>query len=423
MPAGAARVISAHSPARQRSTDLHLSPKTIPSETVSVHSPTLFAVAAILLALVTSVLHAVWHFNRQIPGLRLWAQSYLAASAFCITLLLRNQLPEAVSVVLAQTASALSVYLCWLGSRDYMRQAPVAHRYAAGAFAVLLAISLFFTVVQPDVGARFALLSFFVGVFYLLTARTLARGPWRDAPARWLLAGVMCLHGVWVLVRPALFGLADPSQVGMLGRLPQFVVLESTVASVLIAFGVLMLANEHVTRELRHLAEVDPLTSVFNRRAFLTLIDKGLSHAQREGVALPVLVMDLDHFKKINDTWGHRCGDEVLRHFTRLSLQCLRNEDVMGRLGGEEFAIFLPGANDQGAAAVAERLRALLEAKPLDAERRIALTVSIGVALSVPGDTAESILQRADEAMYLAKARGRNRVELLLARAAEPFPA
>ncbi|BEP91974.1 GGDEF domain-containing protein [Acidovorax sp. sif1233] len=381
---------------------------------VSVHSPTLVILAAILSALVTAVLYAVWHFNKNIPGLRLWTLSFLGASVFCATLLARERMPEVPAVVLAQGANALAAYLCWLGSRAYMGRPPIAHRYAAAAIVSLVALSVYFTVAQPHPGARFALAGWFAGVCFLLTARTLAQGGFRRVPARYLLAGVMAFHGVCVLVRPVIFRLAAPSDAGLLTQLSQFVVLEATVALVMIAFGVLMLTNEFVTSELRHLAEIDPLTSVFNRRAFITLLDKGLSNAQRTRAALPVLVMDLDHFKKINDTGGHQCGDDALRHFVDLAHRCLRREDVMGRLGGEEFAIFLPNADGPGAAGVAERLRALVESEPMDAERRrVALTVSIGITLSTSGDSAEAVLQRADEAMYLAKARGRNRVEVV----------
>lgn len=381
--------------------------------TVAVHSPTLVILAAILLVLVTAVLSTVWHFNRNIPGLRLWAQSFLCASLFCSTLLVRDHMPEVLSVVLVQALSALGAYLCWLGARAYMGRAPLAQRYAAAAIAVLLALSVYFTAVVPHVGARFFLAGVFSGGCFLLTAHTLARGRFRRVPMRYLLAGVFGVHGAWVLVRPLLFQLAAQSQTHLLEQLPQWVVLEATVALVLIAFGVLMLANEYVTRELRHLAEVDPLTSVFNRRAFLLLLDKGLSHSQRARAPLAVLVVDLDHFKKINDTWGHQCGDDALRHFVRLSQQCLRGEDVMGRQGGEEFAIFLPGTDGAAAAKVAERLRAQVQAQPLHINQRsMALTVSIGVTLSTGEDPAEAVMQRADEAMYLAKKRGRNRVEV-----------
>ena len=381
-----------------------------------MHSPTLVILAAIQAALVTAVLFAVWYFNRGIPGLRAWTLSFLGASVFCVMLLVRHRVPELSAVLVAQGSLAVAALGFLQGSRAYMGRGPL-HRGAWMAVVVLLALSAFFTVVQPHPGARFALTSLFSGICFLLTAYTLAQGGFRRGPVRYLVAGVIALHGAFVLLRPALFKLpAAWAGSDLLPLVSQFVVLESVLALVLIGFGVLMLATEFSTRELKHLAEVDPLTSAFNRRAFLTLLDKAISHAQRARSPLPVLVIDLDYFKKINDTWGHPGGDEVLRHFVWLAHRCLRNEDVMGRLGGEEFAIFLPGAELAGAAAVAERLRALVAAQPApgtgDRQRGIPLTVSIGVALHAAGDTAGAVLQRADEAMYLAKQRGRNRVEV-----------
>lgn len=386
-----------------------------------MHSPTLVIVAAILSTLVTVVLYAVWYFNKHIPGLRLWMLSFLCASVYCINLLVRDHLPLAlwVSVVLTQGSIALAAYLCFQGGRAYMGRAPVPHWIAGCAMAVVLALSVYFTEVQPHLGARFVLSGLMSGVCFLLTAHTIAHGGFRKVPLRYLFAGVLAFHGGFVLLRPLLFRLALPEgavdpESGMVVMLSQFVVMEAMLALVLTAFGALMLTNEFITSELRHLAEVDPLTNVFNRRAFLTLLDKAISSAQRTQTALPVLVMDLDHFKKVNDTWGHRAGDDVLRNFVVLANRCLRKEDVIGRLGGEEFAIFLPNAGGGGAIAVAERLRALVEAHPVvTGQRSIALTVSVGVTLCPGGESADAALQRADEAMYLAKERGRNRVEML----------
>ncbi len=393
-----------------------------------MHSPTLLIVAAILAALVTGVLSAVWLFNRRIPGLRLWAQALFCATVFCINLLLRDHVPLPLSVVLAQSSIALTAYLCLLGAREYMGKAPLGHGVAALALALLLATALFFTLVKPNVQVRIVLTGLVPGVIFIAAAHTLARGGFRKVPARYLFAATVGVHGAFLLLRPLLFKLAAPvegaqPEAGIVAALSQFVVLESTLAVVLVAFGALMLTNEFITNELRHLAEVDPLTNVFNRRAFLTLLDKAISNAQRTQTTLPVLVMDLDHFKKVNDSWGHRAGDDVLRHFVMLAQRCLRKEDVMGRLGGEEFAIFLPNAGAGGAIAVAERLRAMVEAHPVVTEQRsIALTVSVGVTLCAGSESAGTALQRADEAMYLAKERGRNRVEMTVAPAAPLVP-
>jgi len=384
-----------------------------------VHTPTLTVLAALLTALVTAVLYAVWHFNKNIPGLRLWVLSFLCSSVFTVSLLLRSWLPEVLGVVISQGFVALGAYLCLLAGRMYMGRRPFSHLYAVAALGALLALSVVFTEVYPHVGMRFVLMGLGSGVCYLLTARTLTAGGIHRVPARYLLAGVLCLHGLFVLLRPALFTLGGTASDdgglggGLMASVPQFILLEAIVATVLLGFGALILTNEFITNELRHLAEVDPLTSVFNRRAFLTLLDKAVSSAQRTQTPVPVLVLDLDHFKTINDTWGHRAGDDVLRHFVALAIRCLRKEDVMGRLGGEEFAIFLPNAGAEGAHAVAERLRVLVESQPAAAgPQSIALTVSIGIALCGQGDSAGAVLQRADEAMYLAKQRGRNRVEM-----------
>ncbi|MES2612400.1 MAG: GGDEF domain-containing protein [Pseudomonadota bacterium] len=387
-----------------------------------MHSPTLVILSAILAALVTAVLFVMWHFNRNIPGLRLWMLSFLCAFVFSTSLLLREQLPEVLSVAVSQGSVSLAAYLCLLGSRAYMRRRAVSHAYAAVAIGALVLGAIYFTAVRPHLGMRFVFAGLGSGVFFLLTARTLAQGDVRLVPARYLFAVAAALHGLFLLLRPLMFRLGSgagdgPLDATLVARLSQFVVLESVLALVLLAFGTLMLANEFIANELRHLAEVDPLTNVFNRRAFLTLLDKAMSNAQRTGGGgLPVLVMDLDHFKKVNDTWGHQCGDEVLRHFVLLANRCLRREDVLGRLGGEEFAIALPNAGYEGACTVAERLCAMVAAHPVPTDRGgISITVSIGVTLSTPGDTPEAALQRADEAMYLAKKRGRNRVEAVLA--------
>ncbi|WP_243415732.1 GGDEF domain-containing protein [Acidovorax sp. 99] len=347
---------------------------------------------------------------------------------FCANLMLRDHVPQLPSVLLAQGSIALTAYLCLLGAREYMGRAPLRHGMAAVAMVLLLVTVAYFTVVQPHLGVRFVLSGLVPGTCFLFAAHTMAKGGFRKVPARYLFAGTVGVHGVFLLVRPLLFKLAAPAdasqpETGMVAALSQFVVLESTMALVLVAFGALMLTNEFITNELRHLAEVDPLTNVFNRRAFLTLLDKAISNAQRTQTTLPVLVMDLDHFKKVNDSWGHRAGDDVLRHFVMLAQRCLRKEDVMGRLGGEEFAIFLPNAGAGGAIAVAERLRAMVEAHPVVTEQRsIALTVSVGVTLCVGSESAGTALQRADEAMYLAKERGRNRVEMTVAPAAPLVP-
>lgn len=367
------------------------------------------------MGLMAAVFATVWYVNRRIPGLGAWALSYLSGFLFCLDIAARPYLPEVMSVVVAQVGMLLMAYLCLVGCHAYMKRPPLAHRYAAAYMVASVSLSVYFTVGQPHLGARFVIVSLGLGVLFLLAARTLATGGLRRYPARYLTALACGGHGLFLLGRPLLFRVAGgahaPISTG--SAISAFVIIESIVVLNLIGFGLLMLVNEFVTVELRRLAYKDPLTGVFNRRAFLTLLDKATSLASRMGGTLPVLAIDLDHFKKINDTWGHQRGDEALCHFVGVATACLRKPDVIGRMGGEEFAIFLPNTTFDDACVVAERLRTQLAAQPLNSTRGpISLTASIGVTLCGQGESTEIALGRADAAMYRAKEAGRNRVEV-----------
>ncbi|MDC7715396.1 GGDEF domain-containing protein [Vogesella sp. LYT5W] len=388
-----------------------------------MHSPTLVAIAAILMVVMTLMLAAAWRFNPRIAGLGAWTLSYFFGLLVCVNLLLRAVAPELLLVLLTQLSAFLMAWLNWVGTRAYVGAAPVPRRYGVLGAVLLLATAAWFTVVQPEQTIRFTLMSLVVGTLFLLCARTIAQGRLQDHPARYLYALASGGHGLFLLLRPWLFrvgnhGLFDAQHAIVVSHL---VVVESIAAIVLMAFGIVMLANEQVTLELRRIADRDPLTGVFNRRAFLALLDKGSHYAERMAFPLSVLLVDLDHFKKVNDNWGHQLGDRALHHFVTVAQACLRDGDVIGRLGGEEFAIFLPNARLAQAEAIASRLRGALEMQPLrHGEAAIALTASIGVAQRQPQEAPQALLHRADEAMYLAKHNGRNRIELA---ASSPSPA
>lgn len=381
-----------------------------------MHSPTLITFGAMLIALVSCVLFAVWRFNKHIPGLQMWALSYGVGLVPILGLLWREHLPEVLGVLMVQAGMSLGAFLYFWGCSVYTGRRLLSLPRAIIFMGALLLLNLYFTVVQPHLQMRFALGGVGNGIFFLLTARTLAQGGYQRVPMRYLVAAVAGAHGVFLLLRPLLFGIgAVQANASLAAQIPHLIMLEFLIALLFMAFGTLMLANEFTTNELRQLAEIDSLTSIFNRRAFFTLLNKALHQSQRTGMGLAVLVVDLDHFKSINDTYGHQGGDEVLRHFVQTATQCLRQQDVMGRLGGEEFAIFLPGVDAKGAQVVAERLRAAVASRPATLQQGShALTISLGLTLCVPGDTPDTALHRADQAMYQAKERGRNRVELQL---------
>ena len=176
---------------------------------------------------------------------------------------------------------------------------------------------------------------------------------------------------------------------------------------------------------LREQATRDSLTHLWNRSSILEILTRELSRAHRESSPLGVVIVDLDHFKQVNDTHGHPAGDAVLREAARRMQGSIRQYDSLGRYGGEEFLILLPGCGEAESFAQAERLRRnLTQADIRVNDLALHITASFGVTAAVPGDpwTAEGLIRKADEALYVAKKSGRNRVEIL-AYSSEPAPA
>lgn len=169
--------------------------------------------------------------------------------------------------------------------------------------------------------------------------------------------------------------------------------------------------------QLQTLASRDSLTGLLNSRAYYERCQERIDWAERSGQPYAVLFVDLDHFKRINDQHGHEAGDRVLKMVAQVLLQTVRRTDVPGRIGGEEFSVFLPNTDEAGAVKLAEVLRQAIEdCQPDIGTQCLRVTASIGVAAnqgSEPGQGLDSIQRHADQAMYLAKAKGRNRVSVL----------
>lgn len=186
-----------------------------------------------------------------------------------------------------------------------------------------------------------------------------------------------------------------------------------------VGFGSFWMTSAKIRIALEGLANTDPLTGIFNRRIFTSLCEKELLRSLRTGERFSLLMFDLDHFKQVNDRYGHGTGDAVLCAVVEKLRNSVRNIDTVGRWGGEEFVGLLPGATSQVALLVAQRLRhnvesltiANLQARNILVGDEISITISIGVATyRGPGDSIDDLIHRCDTAMYQAKAEGRNRI-------------
>ena len=208
------------------------------------------------------------------------------------------------------------------------------------------------------------------------------------------------------------------NQVGWFGLVSILVLVTATLLGVAAQFMISTRMQQdallRLNEELAHEASTDALTGCANRRHFMRQLGQECDRSKRYGVDMCLLSLDIDHFKRVNDTLGHAAGDEVLKHFVSIIEKNLRQIDLLGRVGGEEFSLLLPQTSAEGGAMMAERIRAAVEADPaVFGTIRIGITVSIGGVQWQAGSSqsVNHMLTLADEALYTAKDRGRNRVE------------
>jgi diguanylate cyclase (GGDEF)-like protein len=165
-------------------------------------------------------------------------------------------------------------------------------------------------------------------------------------------------------------------------------------------------------KELKKLANFDSLTGVYNRGFFLNLASKYFDIAKRNNTSLHIISFDLDHFKNINDTYGHAMGDDVLKEFTKIVNPFMRNSDIFGRVGGEEFVACVQNVKDEGAILLAQKICNAVERSVIVFnDITIHITVSIGIAKLSDEKNIDELLEKSDQAMYQAKEAGRNRIE------------
>ena len=321
-------------------------------------------------------------------------------------------LPELAAIA---AANALLAY-CWslqMSALLEFHKRPTPRWLLYGP--VIIAFLVFF-IYLPEPRARLSVSGLVFGVAQFVTGAALLH--YRIAAehrTRWLLAGSFFLMsgGLLWLGFTAWFEPEAILPTSGASDAPGPALLAFYAVTIASSFAFILMHKERSDRETYELATTDSLTGVYNRRTFKELAEPQLSRSRRGHLPVSLLMLDLDHFKRINDTYGHLAGDDVLKAFAVLVRNCLRKEDLLARYGGEEFVVLLPGAAPPAAAILAERIREEVAARPFDANGHLVrVTVSQGVA-SEAGDTLpslEAMLGRADEALYSAKNQGRNRV-------------
>jgi len=360
---------------------------------------------------------------RSQPVPRLWAASLWAGAVSTVLVSVPLPLPAAVGILVRNGFAVLGSVLMLFGVALHVgRRVPLRPALVLGG-GYLLAIA-WFSVARPDLGIRLALYSVLIIIWKTWEAWLLLRHAPADVRRSCrLAAAVFLLDAALFLVRaliPVAPGADDILRAGLSMNVTyvggMFVMLGHT-------FALVLMIVERQMVDLRRLARRDGLTGLLNRTALMGDGEQHLAQSLHQQRPFAAMLLDLDHFKRINDTRGHPVGDEVLHHAARTLQRSLRGRDrLLGRYGGEEFVLLLPDTGMEQAMALAERLRATLEASPLHREGgTIGITASIGVAVADAAPGLESLLARADAALYRAKAAGRNHVACDLAM--EPAPA
>jgi diguanylate cyclase (GGDEF)-like protein len=375
---------------------------------------TLFVVAIDVEALLGLLLLFAWVQNTQIRAVAWWGCAHLMRSGSIALFGMYGSVSDLVSIDLANAILFLSFGVTWTGARVFDHRAPLP------AYVLVGPLLWFFVSHSPAVtenlSLRVLLTCGIIATYTWLTAYEFWRGRSEPLVSRWPAIFMLFAHGSLFLLRTPLIGMLPFVPTGQVVESVWLIVMtfEALLFTISIAFILLAMAKERAEYRLRTAAMVDSLTGIANRRAFL---QDGAELAKRHAAnpcPAAILLIDLDHFKSINDLFGHAVGDRVLQIFARSAQENIKPPDLFGRLGGEEFAVVFYDVGQERAAARAELIRtSFAEAADEVDGYPVAATLSIGMVFSrSPVLDLPDLLIQADGALYDAKERGRNRVEI-----------
>jgi diguanylate cyclase (GGDEF)-like protein len=375
---------------------------------------TLFMVTIYVEAILGLLLLFAWAQNTAIHAVAWWGFAHLIRAGSVVLFGMYGTAPDLITIDLANVLLFTSFAVTWTGARVFDGR-PIEPVYLVTGAVLWLLVSRL-PVLADAVTMRALLASGIVTTYTWLTAYEFWRGRSEPLVSRWPAIFMLFAHGALFLLRTPLASLLPWSPgTDVLGSVWLTVLsFEALLFTISIAFILLAMAKERTELRHRTAAMLDPLTGIANRRAFLQEAAQLAKRHSTRPRPTAVLVIDLDHFKSINDRFGHALGDRVLEIFTDTARQSVRASDLIGRLGGEEFAAVLTDTSCEKAMAVADRIRESFAQAALDVDNHpVGATVSIGLvhcqeaALDIA-----ALLAQADQALYYAKERGRNRVEL-----------
>jgi len=379
---------------------------------MTLDTPTVAFVTVLVVCLQGGILTALWLIHRDMRGIGLWAGGALLVALGVLGAFLRSDALPSAALAAANITIVAGLIVTWWGVDAFFGRRP-GYRLGLAILAITAIGIIYFTATG---NSRFRV-AFLLGIFALMAGlriysllREVKPGTRFSQVATSMTLGAQATY--YLVLATAVFSL--PPVEKPLAQLPIFgwIFLIPMLLSIMVVFGVVLLVNQTIAMRLQEAARRDLLTEALTRRAMEEMAADELARSRRHGLPLSLLLLDIDHFKLVNDQYGHAAGDTALRQFAAAVRRCLRREDVFGRLGGEEFCALLPSTALEGAAQLAERIRQSVANLAVEAGgNRLSLKVSIGVAsLGEHGGSWDELVNQADRAMYAAKRAGRNRV-------------
>jgi len=365
--------------------------------------------------MIAIIFFMAWKTLGEMPYALHWAAAFFASTFYWLANLAVNWFPSLEAYWL--TINALGVMSITLALRGHCQR--TNYKSLPGnlwPYAFLVFAGVFWTtVVQPHAGLSAAILPFAAAITLFLSATTILRHREQPRPAEWAAAITMIIFAL-VQLPAALFayGLGPKKSVviEMMYSHPTVLVIPAGFIGVAM-FVIFMLASD-MSVDMKEIAVRDQLTGLMNRRGFSEQSAMAYATARRRLAPISVIMTDIDHFKTVNDEFGHAAGDEALVHFANMLGEDRRVDDIVARIGGEEFALVLPGTKIEEAISIADELCERMAVSPLAVDGRdVVMTASFGVAAISEKDTSlTDVIVRADRALYRSKRAGRNRVDL-----------
>ncbi len=369
---------------------------------------------SMLLTFMLSMLLAITRtHHKELRGPGYWAVGNLVIGLGMVLVLIQLDSTKVLLLPgMALIGAGLSLYIN--GIQAFIGKAP-NHRIPMAVFLLLMTIDAYFMLTKQDIRTTVILSAIIFAAIYLYCARlTFSRDEGVVGNLYWIASSLYLLMAILMVARAIYASQMDIEVFDSFAAWPvnSYTFMLGAVSQFFISSLFVLMLSYKLSQNLESIATIDSLTNVLNRRGLEEAALKMRDICKRINLSMGVLLIDIDHFKKVNDQYGHLIGDDVLRHLAKVISGILRSSDVMGRYGGEEFCVFLPNTTESDALGLAERIRAAVEASPLKVNKaNIKATVSIGVADSVrAGYDFKGLVASADSAMYGAKNSGRNRV-------------